>query len=145
SRARTSVSVPRDAYASTCSPSRAQPATRATISTSSSLTSGGAADGHPGHPESRLSRRHGHGLSVLAARARPGVEVIADGVDRLEHLGAVADEVGGAHRLGDLAVLDHVRLGHAEDEVAGRGVHGPAAELHAVDAVRRALDDVVGV
>src|SRR2546423_11165694 len=133
SRARTSVSVPRAAYASICSPSRAQPARRVTMSTSSALTSSGAADRHPRHPERRLSRRHRHGLSVLATRARPGVEVVADGVDRLQHLEAVADDVGGAHWLADLPVLDHVTLRHAEDEVAGCGVHGSAPELHAVD------------
>src|SRR2546425_4453095 len=83
---------------------------------------GGAADGDGGDPYRRLARRDGHALAVLAAHARPGLEVVADRVDRLEDRGAVADEVGGAHGLGDLAVLDHVRLGHAEDEVAGRGV-----------------------
>ena len=47
--------------------------------------------------------------------------------------------------LGDLAVLDQVRLGDAEHEVAGRGIDLAAAELHAVDAVVDAADDVVGI
>ena len=62
-----------------------------------------------------------------------------------QRLGSVADELRGADRLGDLAVLDHVRLGDAEDEVAGRGVHLAAAERDAVEAVRRLADDVVRV
>ena len=37
-------------------------------------------------------------------------------------------------RLGDAAVLDQVGLGHPEDEVSGRGVDLPAAELGDVDA-----------
>ena len=88
----------------------------------------------------------GHALAVLAARARRAHgEVVADGVDVLEHLGTVADEVGVAHRLGDLAVLDQVRLGHPEDEVAGGGVDLTAAELRDVDAVGRLADDLVGI
>ena len=57
-----------------------------------------------------------------------------------EHLGTVADEVALADRLGDLAVLDEVRLGHAEHEVAGGGVDLAAAELlhvHALLGARR--------
>ena len=46
-----------------------------------------------------------------------------------EHLGTVADEVALADRVGDLAVLDQVRLGHAEHEVAGGRVDLAAAEL----------------
>ena len=49
--------------------------------------------------------------------------------------GAVADEVALPDRLGDLAVLDEVRLGHAEDEVAGGGVDLPAAQRRHVHAV----------
>ena len=62
-----------------------------------------------------------------------------------QRLGAVADQLRGAHRLGDLAVLDHVRLGDAEDEVAGRGVDLAAAERDAVEPVRRLADDFVRV
>ena len=54
-----------------------------------------------------------------------------------EDLGAVADEVALAQRIGELAVLDHVRLGHPEHEVAGRGVHLTAAEVRDVHAVAR--------
>ena len=49
-------------------------------------------------------------------------------VDQREHLRAVADEVALAQRLGDLAVLDEVGLGHAEHEVAGGRVDLTAAE-----------------
>ena len=52
-----------------------------------------------------------------------------------EHLRAVADEVALADRVGDLAVLDQVGLGHAEHEVAGGGVDLAAAELGHVHAV----------
>ena len=55
----------------------------------------------------------------------------------LQHLRAVADEVALAERLGDLAVLDEVGLGHAEHEVAGGGVDLAAAEVGHVHAVRR--------
>ena len=100
----------------------------------------------------RATRRVGHAvadrdaLAVLAARAgRAHGEVVGQGVDVLEHLGAVADEVALAERLGDLAVLDQVRLGHAEHEVAGGGVHLAAAEVGHVHAVGGAGDDVVRV
>ena len=43
------------------------------------------------------------------------------------------------------AVLDEVRLGHAEHEVAGGGVHLAAAEVGHVHAVGGAGDDVVGL
>ena len=95
----------------------------------------GAADGELGDPQGGLARRHRHALAVLAAGAGPGVEVVADGVDQPQGLGAVADELRGAHRFGDLAVLDQVRLGDAEHEVAGRGVDLTAAERDAVEAV----------
>ena len=42
-------------------------------------------------------------LAVLAARARGHGEVVAHGVDAPQHLGAVADQVGVAERLGDRA------------------------------------------
>ena len=70
----------------------------------------------------------GHALALLAARPGPRLEVVADRVDHPQHLGPVADELRGAHRLGDLAVLDEVRLGDAEHEVAGRGIDLTAAE-----------------
>ncbi len=53
----------------------------------------------------------------------------------LQDLRTVADEVALAERLGDLAVLDQVGLGHAEHEVAGGRVDLTAAELRDVDAV----------
>src|SRR5689334_7893437 len=141
SSTRTSVSRECPAYASICSPSRAQPTMRSTTSESSAVNAGsrGAADGDARDPQRRLPGRDRHRLPVLAARAGPRVEVVADSVDGLQDLGTVADEVGGAHGLGDLAVLDHVCLGHAEDEIARGGVHGPAPALHAVDAIGSAL------
>ena len=66
-------------------------------------------------------------------------------VDVAQHLRAVADQVALAQRLGDLAVLDQVRLGHAEHEVAGGGVDLPTAELGDVHAVLGRADDVVRV
>ena len=39
-----------------------------------------------------------------------------------QHVGTVADQLRGADRPGDLAVLDEVRLGDAEHEVAGGGI-----------------------
>ena len=72
-------------------------------------------------------------------------EVVADRIYVHQHLGAVADQVAFAQRLGDLAVLDEVGLGHAEHEVAGRRVHLPAAELGHIHAGGGVGDDVVGV
>src|SRR5205823_366372 len=100
---------------------------------------------HRPHAQGRLAGRDGHTLAVLATRSRPRVEVVADGVDQLQDLGAVADEVGGPDGLGDLAVLDDVRLGDAEDEVTRRRVDLAAAELHAVHAVRGLPDYLCGV
>src|SRR5262245_62148518 len=145
SKTRTSVSRDRTTYASISSPGRAAPATRCARSRRSgaSLT-GRAADRQLRHPQRRLPGRDGDSLPELAARAGPRAEVAADRVDAAQRLGAVADEVGGAHGLGDLAVLDEVRLGHAEHEVARRRVDLPAPELGAVDAVRRLTHDLVG-
>src|SRR3954451_18165913 len=86
------------------------------------------ADSHLLDPQRRLPRRHRHALPALAAGTGPGVEVVADRVDHAEHLGPVADELRGADRCGDLALLDEVRLGHTEHEVAGRGVDLPPTE-----------------
>src|SRR5215218_5342911 len=148
SKTRTSVSRDRTTYASTCSPLRAAPATRCARSSNSpegpSLT-GGAADGQLRDSQRRLPRGDGHALPELPASAGPRPEVVAERVDVAERLGAVADEVGGAYRLGDLAVLDEVRLGHPEHEVARRRVHLPTPELRAVDAVRRLTHDLVGI
>src|SRR4051812_4889390 len=142
----TSVSRARATYASTCSPSVAWAATRSAMARSSAIASGrGPADGDGTHPQGRLTGRHGHALAVLAARPGPRVEVVADGVDQLQHLGAIPDEVGRADRVGDLAVLDHVGLGYAKHEVTGGRVDLSPTELHAVHAVRRLADDLVGV
>ena len=137
----TSTSRERTAYASICSPACAtRHGARASSSRSTSVT-GGSAHGELGDPQRRLTRRDRHALAVLAARTGPGVEVGADRVDEPQRLGAVADELRGAHRLGDLAVLDHVRLGDPEHEVAGGGVHLPAAERDAVEPVLGVADD----
>ena len=91
-----------------------------------------------GDPQGGLADADGHALAVLAAGAGTAHgEVVAHGVDVGEHLGPVADEVAVAQRVGDLAVLDEVRLGHAEHEVAGGRVDLAAAELRHVHAVRR--------
>src|SRR6476620_10470698 len=173
-----SVSRERTTYASTCSPSRAAPATLAAIDSSCACDSltprplsalragplgprpdqrqasrsrvgsrsrGGPTDGELRDPQRGLARRHRHALPVLPAHPGPCLEVVADDVDCTQGLGSVPDELRGAHRFGDLPVLDHVRLGDAEHEVAGGGVHLPAPERDAVDAVRRLPDDLVGI
>src|SRR3712207_5172775 len=118
SNAFTSVWLDRATYASTCSPSRASAATRPARArrsptapasdwrncpwkgvfapVSSVRTSPGRpAHGHGRHPEGGLAGGDGDALAVLAAGAGPGVEVVADRVDRAQDLGTVADEVGG--------------------------------------------------
>src|SRR5688572_14967171 len=52
----------------------------------------GAADGHPGDERGRDADAHGHGLAVLAAgpAAVAELEVVADGADFGEHVGAIA-------------------------------------------------------
>ena len=62
-----------------------------------------------------------------------------------KHVGTVPDEVALAERIGELAVLDHVRLVHAEHEVAGRGVHLATAEVRHVHPVIGLADDLVRV
>ena len=84
----------------------------------------------------RLARRHRHALAVLAAHAGPGVEVVADRVDPPQHLGTVADQLRGADRVGDLAVLDQVRLGDRRTRSRrSRCSTWPPPSCDAVDAV----------
>src|SRR4051794_35624058 len=75
-----------------------------------------------------LADAGGHALSRLAAEARRDREVVRDAVYRGERLDPVADQGRAAHRRGHLAVLDQVRLRHAEHEVARRRLDLPAAE-----------------
>src|SRR4051794_33204447 len=77
----------------------------------------GATDRHLRDPDRRLAGAHGHLLAVLAAEAALHREVVADRVDPRQHLQARADQRRAAHRGRDLAVLDQVTLGEAEDEV----------------------------
>src|SRR4029079_14043664 len=104
----------------------------------------GAAHRHLTNQHRRLPRRHRHALALLAAHAGPRLEVVADRVDEVHHFGAVADELRGSDRPGYLAAFDEVRLGDAEHEVAGCRIDLTAAELHAIDAVLDAADDLVG-
>src|SRR6478735_9618002 len=152
------VSLSRDTYASTCSPDSAMATTRSAIASSSSVPAEvwmavGAdpsgcrsTDGEGLDPERRLTVADGHALAILAARARVAHgEVIAEQVDVAQHLRAVADQVAVAQRLGDLPVLDEVRLSHAEHKVTGRGVHAAAAEVGDVHAVVGTAHDVGGI
>jgi hypothetical protein len=147
---RTSVDDERPTTTSTCSPALASATIRSPIwSSSSSVPKRPQAAVPPtvrrAHPQGGHAVADGHALAVLAAGpGRAHLEVVADGIDELEHLGAVADEVALAQRLGDLAVLDQVRLGHPEHEVAGGGVDLAAAEVGHVHAVGGVGDDVVG-
>src|SRR5688500_18485711 len=146
SKTRTSVSLLRATYASTCSPSRAAPATRrASASRSGDSVTRSPTDGELGHPQSRLPGGNRHPLAELAAGAGPGPEVVADRIHEPQGLRAVADQVRSPQRFGDLAVLDEVGLGHPEHVVAGGRVDLATTELGAVDAVRRVAHDVRGV
>ena len=78
-------------------------------------------------------------------RSRGHAEVGGHRVDPAKDFGTVADQVGVAEGLGDLAVLDEVRLSRAKDEVAGGGVDLPSSELGHVDALRRLGHDLVGI
>src|SRR5690554_786787 len=149
---RTWVSRDRSTTTSTCSPPRAPASTRSARANSSSLISappalrGRAADGEARDPQDGGPVADRHALAVLAARAGvTHLEVVAQHVDAGEHLGAVADEVAVTDGSGDAAVLDEVRLGHAEHEVAGGGVDLTAAELGDEHAPFGGGDDVVGV
>src|SRR4051794_8756075 len=72
---------------------------------------GGAADREGLYAERWDAVADGDTLPVLAARAgRTHGEVVADRLDHREHLRSVADQVALAQRIGDLAVLDQVRL-----------------------------------
>src|SRR3990170_2760789 len=81
-----------------------------------------------------LPHAHRHALAFLAAGADAGVEahVVADHADALERIRTVADERGAFHRIGELAVIDHVGLGGGEHELAAGDVHLPAAEVDSV-------------
>src|SRR6266508_3971670 len=104
-----------------------------------------AAHGHAGDPNGGGTVADRDALALLAADALLDVEVVAQRVDRRDHAGAVADEVGAADGGGDLAVLDQVALDDAEHELAGDGVHLPAAERLGVQAARRLADDLLRV
>src|SRR5829696_4884893 len=149
---RISVSRSWTTTASTCSSSRAMATTRSPISRSRSVStliadSGrGAADREARHPQGRNTVAHRDALPVFATGARRAHgEVVSERIDGREHLGTVADEVALPQRSGDLAVLDEVRLGHAEHEVARGGVDLAAAELLDEHAVVRARDDLAWI
>src|SRR5207245_11703687 len=59
--------------------------------------------------------------------------------------GAVADERGAFDRVGHLAVLDQVRLGGREHELAVGDVDLAAAEIRGVEAFLHAADDLLRV
>ena len=80
----------------------------------------------------------GHLLAVLAAEAALRCARSSPiAVDRGQDLEAVADQRRAAHRRGDLAVLDQVALGDAEDEVAGGRLDLAARERDRVEARAR--------
>src|SRR3712207_8092829 len=56
-----------------------------------------------------------HALALLAADALLDGEVVAEGVDGRHHAGAVADQVGPAHRGGHLALLDQRSEEHTSE------------------------------
>ena len=124
---------PRTTTASTCSPGPARATTRSAMrrgAQASSCSCRGAADGEAA--TRRVGTPSPTGTpwpSLPQVPGGPMAKSLPSGVDAAEHLGAVADEVALAERLGDLAVLDEVGLGHAEHEVAGGGVDLAAAEV----------------
>ncbi len=67
---------------------------------------------HPVQLDGRNSHAHRHALPILAAGPDPLVQlqVVAHHRHVLQRLRPVADQRGVAHRRGDLAVLDQVRL-----------------------------------
>ena len=105
-----------------------------------------ATDRQPVHPQRGHPVAHRNALAVLATRpGRTHGEVGAHRVDVLEHCRAVPDEVPLPQRLGDLPALYEVRLGHAEDEVAGGGVDLTSTEVGDVDPGLGVGHDVVGI
>src|SRR6266511_3423574 len=102
-----------------------------------------AAHGHAGDPNGGGTVADRDALALLAADALLDVEVVAQGVDRRDHAGAVADQVRATNRGGDLAALDEVALDHAEHELAGDRVHLSPAERLGVEPARCLPDDLV--
>ncbi|MCY1307470.1 hypothetical protein D9M70_573950 [compost metagenome] len=91
----------------------------------------------------RLADADWHPLAGLAAIADAGVElgVVTDHGHALHRVRTVADQHGAFHGRADLAVLDQVGLGAAEDELAGGDVHLAAAEGNGIDALLDRGDD----
>jgi len=77
----------------------------------------------------------------------PGVEhhVVADHADLLQHVRAVADQGGALDRGPDLAVLDEIGLGGAEDELARGDVDLAAAEIDGVEPLLDRGQDLLRV
>src|SRR3954452_2846451 len=106
-------------------------------------SSGGAAHRQCADAHVRLAHACRHALPGLAAEAYCDRQVVGDAVDCCERLDAVADQRRAAHGLRHLAVLDQVRLGDAEHEIARRRLDLSAAERDRVEAALDAGDQIV--
>ena len=102
---------------------------------------------HSVQADRRQSHADRHGLAVLAARADPLVEreIVPHAAHPRERVGAIADERGALHRLGDLAILDQVGFARGEHELAARDVHLSATEIHRVETARDRLQNFARV
>src|SRR3569623_112464 len=94
----------------------------------------GAAHRHAVDAQGRLADAHRHALPFLAAHPDAGIEphVVAYHRHAVQHLRTIADQRGAFYRIGDLAVLDHVRLARGEHELAVGDVDLAAAEVHRI-------------
>src|SRR5262249_7186328 len=105
----------------------------------------GAADGEAVDQHARLADADRHALAVLAAGADALVElhVVADHRDAGERIRPVADQHRALDRRTDLAVLDQVRFGGVEHELARGDVDLAAAEIDRVEPALDRADDLV--
>src|SRR5690606_36032596 len=111
------------------------------------IQSGRPADGQAAHQQGRLADARGDALPRLAADADALVDrhIIADAGDFRQHARAVADQRCALDRVAQLAILDLVRLGAAEDELARHDVDLSAAEALGENAGLDAAQQLGGI
>ena len=98
---------------------------------------GGTTNCEPANHQTWLSNTDRPPLACLAAIPNAGItrHVIADAADLLQRCCAISDQGRAFHWGAHCSVLDAVRFGAAEDELAIRDVHLTAAKVDRINPI----------